>query len=109
MTNTELCAQPLYSTLQDDPDLGEIVLMFIEEMQGRIDDLQTRLASGNWEDLARAAHQLKGAAGSYGFAPITDVAARVEYAVRSGRPEAEILGSARELIEICRRAQVRVA
>jgi len=50
---TELCGQttPLYSTFGDDPDLGELVEMFVEEMPDRIDNLIRQFDDRNWEDL----------------------------------------------------------
>ncbi len=105
MTPPEETAELVYSTLAEDPDLGEIVDLFVQEMPERVDNILARLHSGDWEGLRRAAHQLKGAAGSYGFAPITPSAARLEAAVRQARPEDEIRQAVEELINLCERAR----
>ncbi len=76
----------IYSLLGGDPDLGDIVEMFVDEMPGRTATLLDQLNAGDWEGLQRTAHQLKGAAGSYGFGPILRSAAQVENAVRDGEP-----------------------
>jgi len=105
MTMTRSQADVLYSTLGGDPDLGELVEMFVEEMPDRVADLLNRLNSSDWEGLRRAAHQLKGAAGSYGFTPITPSAARVEEAIRGSQPEEEIRRAAQELVDLCKQAR----
>ena len=104
MNDTRKTSEPIYSTLAEDPDLGPIVEMFVEEMPGRIAGLLAWLESGNKEELRRAAHQLKGAAGSYGFQPITPAAARLEETIRQGSSEEEIHRAVGELVDLCRRA-----
>lgn len=100
-TNTE----PLYSMLSEDPDLGEIVEMFVDEMPDRVSNLLFRLESGDWEELRQAAHQLKGAAGSYGFEAISPAAGQVEQAIRDGEPEEDIRRTVDSLVGLCRRAR----
>ena len=97
-------AEPLYSTLAEDPDLCEIVDMFVDEMPDRIANLLDQLGSENWEELRRAAHQLKGAAGSYGFDAISPSAAKLENTLRDSEPEEEIQKAAESLVALCRRA-----
>jgi HPt (histidine-containing phosphotransfer) domain-containing protein len=95
-------AEPIYSAFGDDPDLGEIVTMFVEEMPSRIDTLLDLLNRGDRELLGRFAHQLKGTAGSYGFDPITPKAARLEDSLRRNEPESEIYDAVQELAALCR-------
>jgi HPt (histidine-containing phosphotransfer) domain-containing protein len=104
MSSTFGNAELLYSTLADDPDLGEIVDMFVDEMPERISNLLTQLGSGNWEELRRTAHQLKGAAGSYGFDTITPLASNLEDALRSDKPEEEIQRATDSLVALCQQA-----
>ena len=98
----------LYSTLGGDADLGELVEMFVDEMPERVGNIERLFESQNWEELRRAAHQLKGAAGSYGFEEITPRAARLEDAVREQSPAEQILQAVKELCDLCRRAQAGV-
>ena len=95
----------VYSRLASDPDLGEIVDMFVEEMPGRVSALLEQLHTANWEGLRRIAHQLKGAAGSYGFDAISPCAGKVEAAVRDGEPEARIRATVEELVDLCNRTR----
>ncbi|MBN1588925.1 MAG: Hpt domain-containing protein [Pirellulales bacterium] len=99
---------PLYSPLASDPDLSELVDLYVDEMPDRIAALQQMLDSCNWEELRRFAHQTKGAAGSYGFEPISPVAGRVEDSIRNGAPEDEIRQAVEELLAICSRARAGV-
>lgn len=91
----------LFSTLAEDPDLAEIVEMFVDEMPERIENILNCYQSEDWEGLRRASHQLKGAAGSYGFAPITPCAGILEAAIKQTRPEDEIRKAVDELVGMC--------
>ena len=61
------------------------------------------------ESLRRTAHQMKGAAGSYGFDPLTDAAAELESAVRENQPRERIQNALEELIGRCRRIRAGAA
>jgi histidine phosphotransfer protein HptB len=98
----------LYSHLGNDPDLSEIVTMFVEEMPNRIATLLEQLNSGDLETLRRTAHQLKGAAGSYGFDLISPAAARLECAVRDDETPRHIRDAVEELVELCSRVRAGV-
>ena len=71
-------AAPIYSTLGADLDLGELVEMFVEEIPNRAQALGEAVERRDWLETRRLAHQLKGAAGSYGFEAVTPLAARLE-------------------------------
>lgn len=92
-----------YSTLASDPDLAEIVEMFIDEMPDRIASMKSEYDTGNWNELGRVAHQLKGAAGSYGFGQITNLAAELEVAIRKSRGQDAINSAYDQLIDGCSR------
>lgn len=95
----------LYSIYGADQDLYDVVALFVEEMNDRIECLRTLSQNHDWNQLGRTAHAIKGAAGTYGFDQFTPVAHRLELQVREGRPEAEILQSVEALIDLCRRAR----
>ena len=98
-------ADPIFSSLGGDPDLGELVEMYVDEMPERIASLEQAFSSGDRESLQRAAHQLKGAGESYGFSQLTPLAAAVEYSVRDGEPEEAVLKSLNELVDVCKRVR----
>jgi histidine phosphotransfer protein HptB len=92
----------VYSNLAADPDWGELVDLFVQEMPDRIAALETHAQNRDWEQLHRMAHQLKGSAGSYGFETITPYAARLASAAKNGQQEDAILSSLNELLCHCR-------
>jgi len=96
---------PLYSIFGSDPDLGEIIELFVNEMPDRVARLLNALDAGDWEVLRRSAHQLKGAAGSYGFHPISASAERLEDALRENEPSVEIRRTAHALVDLCNSAR----
>ena len=93
----------IYSSLAAEPDFGELIDLFLLEIPHRIAIIESQTLGCDWQQLSRTAHQLKGAAGSYGFDGITPYAARLESAAMKGLPEAEILAAADELLDLCRR------
>src|SRR5688500_2289889 len=95
------------STLADDPDLGEIVELFVTELPGRIAQLADCLAGGDWETLKRYAHQMKGAAGSYGFHQLTPAAARLETAASLAEDEQATRAALEELTSLCQRVRAK--
>lgn len=91
----------LYSRLGDDPDLGEIVTMFVEEMPDRMATLLGQFNDGDLENLRRTAHQLKGAAGSYGFDLISPAAAQLESVIRDEAPLDQIRAVVEDILHLC--------
>ena len=65
---------PLVSELANDPDLADLVTAFVAELPVRITAIQKALTDSEHEQLRVLAHQLKGAAGGYGFPSITESA-----------------------------------
>jgi len=101
--STTLLPTFVYSHLAADPDLGELVDIFVQEMPDRIDALDAQAKSRDWSQLAETAHQIKGTAGCYGFEEITPCAARLEAAAREAEQEPQILAVLDELLSLCRR------
>lgn len=103
MTATTVATGPIYSTFGNDPDMGELVDMFVGEIPDRIASLEAQFAEGDLTRLGQTAHQLKGAAGSYGFPCVTPVAARVEAAAKGNEPEDRVREALDELVAMCGR------
>lgn len=91
---------PIYSDLCVDPELRPIVAEFVNELPNRVDAMLACFQQGQLDQLETLAHQVKGAAGSYGFAPVTPVASELEVAARDRATEAEIHAALRNLQEI---------
>jgi HPt (histidine-containing phosphotransfer) domain-containing protein len=88
---------PIYSELCADPELQEIVADFVDELPRRVDAMRESFLAGSWDVLQTLAHQVKGAAGSYGFAPVTPIAGEIENGARNRAPEHEIERAITEL------------
>jgi len=97
---------PLRSELSDDPEMVELIELFIEELPNRIEAIGQALSSGDWSELSRLAHQLRGAGAGYGFEPISDSAASLEDTTElGGEPDLEaIRACVSELAGLCVRA-----
>ena len=95
-----------YSTYCHDSDMTELVQLFVEEIPDRLAVLEQNLEQGNWSELARFAHQLKGAGGSYGFPQLTPVAARLEELAKETAPPCALEAALHELVTVaeCLRA-----
>ena len=103
-TRREWAMEPMYSTLGGDPDLSDLVTLFVEEMPNRVANILDLLDRSEWEELRRAAHQIKGAAGSYGFGAISPCAGKLEFAIRDQEPEENIRQAVDDLVSMCNRA-----
>jgi HPt (histidine-containing phosphotransfer) domain-containing protein len=105
MVQANASTECVYSSLAGDPELGEIVGMFVEEMPGRAASLLNHFNRKDWDGLRQSAHQLKGAAGSYGFAAISPCAGKLEGVIRDGEPEDRIREVVMELVDLCGRVR----
>ena len=95
----------LYSRLAANEGLADLVELFVDELPDRVDQLRAHFESENWSELERYAHQIKGAAGSYGFDPLTPAAARLERAVAAHDPCEQIDAALEELEALCQRVR----
>ncbi|MEZ4407848.1 MAG: ATP-binding protein [Polyangiales bacterium] len=94
---------PLRSEFADDPDMADLVVTFATELPSRADAMRAALAAGDHDALRTLAHQLKGAAGGYGYPELTDAAAALEDAARrDDRPALE--GRLAAVTDLCARA-----
>ncbi|MEQ9094671.1 MAG: Hpt domain-containing protein [Phycisphaerales bacterium] len=103
--------EPLLSVYENDPDVGEIVAEFVAEMPKRRADFVRAIEAGDLSQAVRLAHQLKGAAGGYGFETLGQFAAAAEHALvdlgRSGNFDSSSLyAAAAPLIDACDRVRL---
>lgn len=94
----------LISSFATDPDMQELVGVFVDELGGHIEKIQTALDCGQLDKVRSIAHQLKGAGGGYGFMPITEAALVVETAVKTQANVETIAQALNELVDLCKRA-----
>jgi signal transduction histidine kinase/HPt (histidine-containing phosphotransfer) domain-containing protein len=95
---------PLTSDMADDEDMAELVEQFVATVPERIGALRAASVTGDRVCLARLAHQLKGAAGGYGFPRISESAAALEAACRTDDP-ARIAETLDEVVRLMGRTQ----
>ena len=95
----------LYSSLAFDPDLAPLVELFVEDLPDRAEMLLDRLQASDYEGLRRLAHQMSGAAGSYGFQDLTFEAAALEETIGVQGSEEQVAVAVNSLIDMLRRAR----
>ena len=105
MTESSPHPEPILSSLASDPDMQDLIRLFVDEMPTRIGALENAWNDGDLSTLERCAHQLKGASAGYGFGVIGQAAADLESTLHAERRELEDtrLGFER-LVDLCRRA-----
>jgi len=97
--------EPLYSEYAGDADMLELIDGFLSELPDRLYKIERAAREEDLKSLASFAHQLKGAAGGYGYAPITDTARNLEHRAKEERELNEISETVKELKHLCMRAK----
>ena len=93
------------STLENDEDMKEILHHVVRDLPDRSSAILRASQASDVETLKRLAHQLKGAAGGYGFPGITEAASAVEQAITEGAEPPSLQRHVEELASLCRRAR----
>lgn len=94
---------PITSCFAHDADMAELVELFVEELPVRINAFVEALDAGNWEEVRRISHQLKGAAPGYGFESVGEAAGRVERLLLENQDIERTNDAARSFVEMCGR------
>lgn len=74
------------SSKSEDPDFCDLIEMYVGESAVRATQMQTLFARGDFEQLQRMAHQLRGSGAGYGFEQLSDLATSLESACETGDP-----------------------
>jgi HPt (histidine-containing phosphotransfer) domain-containing protein len=103
---------PLRSELAGDPEMGELVDLFVGELPDRLRAFEEAWRDRRREDIQRFAHQMRGACASYGFPSIGRAAGAVEDALRAATgasvPDLDrVKSEVDDLVALCRRAMLR--
>ena len=77
--------------------------MFVDEISDRIAKIESEFTDNNWSELERTSHQLKGAAGSYGFDKVGPIAEKLENLLKNHASAEEIAVVKDHLIALCKR------
>jgi HPt (histidine-containing phosphotransfer) domain-containing protein len=98
-------AAPLRSTFADDPDLQKVLQHFVDSLPPMVAQIADAFDRGALEDLRRLVHQVKGAGGGYGFAPISDRAASAEQRLRAGQSLEQVTSDVQALLGLIRQVE----
>ena len=101
--------EPIVSRFADDPRMAEAIGRFVTRLSERVGALLDAVQQGDRERLIREAHQIKGAAGGYGFDSLTDAARALEARLRDVDAAELALDDIEELVDLCRRATAPTA
>jgi histidine phosphotransfer protein HptB len=101
---TSAARQPLRSQFADDADFHELLDDFVAALPERSRLLVELHSTGLIEELARHAHQLKGAGGGYGFPEISEAGGELQQACR-GQNAASIDECVTELLALLDRVE----
>jgi CheY-like chemotaxis protein len=94
-------ADSTLSKLMSKPNTAKLVERFLTGLPQRITAIEEAAAKPDWNQLKVLTHQLKGAAGGYGFAAVSVAAANVEAAVTANADAEEIGKQVRSLAQLC--------
>jgi histidine phosphotransfer protein HptB len=74
------------SEFADDEDFREVLDLFLQSISEKCDSFRALHSKGATEQIGVMAHQLKGAAGGYGFPGLSKAAAELEQACKAHEP-----------------------
>ena len=103
-SNSATAIDPLMSDFSDDPDMLEIIEMFIDGLSERIDSILTAFEDRNFTTVSGISHQLAGASGGYGYPSLSEFAFDVEKLAKQDAGEDQIEAALIVLVDECRRA-----
>jgi HPt (histidine-containing phosphotransfer) domain-containing protein len=69
--------------LVDDPEMRDLVEEFVDGLTERVVEFRQAYEQLDWDQLAKLAHQLKGAGGSYGYPDLSQLGASMESEFRA--------------------------
>lgn len=78
--NAPMPEGPILSRFANDPEMREIVALFVAEAPDRLRSMQEAWSQGDLRRVRTLAHQIKGAAGGYGYPEISAAAGALEAA-----------------------------
>jgi HPt (histidine-containing phosphotransfer) domain-containing protein len=90
----------LISSLADDPELVQVLDIFIETLPEMLDSIRAAWRQINMKTLKRHIHELKGAGGSAGFPIVMQHVAHVENTVATGQAD-QLAQTVEELLGLC--------
>jgi PAS domain S-box-containing protein len=87
---------------EDEAVIQRFVGGFVADLPGQVNEILAAKAAGDLKQLRSLCHQLKGAAGMFGFADVTDTAERVEAQLDAGAVIERVEDELRQLVDLVR-------
>jgi signal transduction histidine kinase/DNA-binding NarL/FixJ family response regulator/GGDEF domain-containing protein len=97
--------EKLRSGLAGNEKLRGVLERFVSRLPDRIEEMRRLLRENDLESLVRSVHQMKGAAGGYGFPDITVAARRAEESIKGAADIEQITSQIDELAALIRRVE----
>jgi CheY-like chemotaxis protein/HPt (histidine-containing phosphotransfer) domain-containing protein len=94
---------PITSSLAARPGMMTIITEFVDGLPAEVQKISDSLEHNDMASLRRIVHQLRGAAGGYGFDPITSPATKAEESIDASGSLAEVTVKINSLIDVVRR------
>lgn len=82
--------------------MARLMVRFISKLPERVARIESLSRENDLESLRQAVHQLRGAAGGYGFPKVTESAGRAETSIRNGDPLETVRKEIDSLVELVR-------
>ncbi len=97
--------EPVRSDYASDPDMLELVELFVAEMPLKVQRFGELWDSSDTGEIERAAHQLKGSSAGYGFGVVGEAAGRLESRLKDKVVDdlESIRAEFDELVDLCSR------
>lgn len=96
----------IFSLYKDQPIYRDLLQDFVSCLDERIVLSRKAFEARSWKDLASQMHQLRGAAATYGFPILADIAGTIEIAsVSSAVAEHSIAVSIEEISSTCKKIE----
>ncbi len=105
MGGTDTSMKPVVSEFCDHADMVELVEMFVNELPDKAAAMEKAFVDRDLDELRRLSHQLKGAAGGYGFPTITEAAKVVEGDAQAEESLEKLAREVKDLVSLCGRAR----
>jgi CheY-like chemotaxis protein len=93
----------IFSSLGHQPRMKPIIAEFVNGLEQSSRQMLDMLRRNELQDLCRAIHQLRGAAGGYGFDQVTELAAKAEMSIRASAAIEVIATQTQELLDVIKR------
>lgn len=95
--------EPLTSELASDPDISPLLPEYLQDLEQFVESLRRSVEGGNWSEVVRIAHKIKGSAGAYGFPALSAAAAELEKSAGSPDPAGTVPTLLPSFLNLCRR------